>query len=105
MASFAAQAALRAKWSSLVEEHSIEVPPEVTSKVTSVVGWLKQVNTHIICFFSFCMEHDLNVSYMQSILKYTFIILWHFFKVTFILHVVKITLWYFITLLILWDLV
>jgi hypothetical protein len=43
MASFAAQAALRAKWSSLVEEHSIEVPPEVTSKVTSVVGWLKQV--------------------------------------------------------------
>lgn len=44
MASFAAQAALRAKWSSLVEEHSIEVPAEVTSKVTSVVGWLKQVN-------------------------------------------------------------
>lgn len=43
MASFAAQSALRAKWSSLVEEHSIEVPPEVTSKVTSVVGWLKQV--------------------------------------------------------------
>lgn len=47
MASFTAQAALRAKWSSLVEEHSIEVPPEVTSKVTSVVGWLKQVNTNI----------------------------------------------------------
>nr|XP_023022486.1 uncharacterized protein LOC111510780 [Leptinotarsa decemlineata] len=44
MASFTAQAALRAKWSSLVEEHSIEVPPEVTSKVTSVVGWLKQVD-------------------------------------------------------------
>lgn len=43
MASFAAQAALRAKWTSLVEEHTIEVPPEVTSKVTSVVGWLKQV--------------------------------------------------------------
>ncbi|VEN57655.1 unnamed protein product [Callosobruchus maculatus] len=42
MASFTAQAALRAKWSSLVEEHTIEVPPEVTSKVTSVVGWLKQ---------------------------------------------------------------
>lgn len=49
MASFAAQAALRAKWSSLVEEHSIEVPPEVTSKVTSVVGWLKQVNINY-CF-------------------------------------------------------
>lgn len=47
MASFAAQAALRAKWSSLVEEHSIEVPPEVTNKVTSVVGWLKQVTTII----------------------------------------------------------
>lgn len=43
MASFTAQAALRARWSSLVEDHSIEVPPEVTSKVTSVVGWLKQV--------------------------------------------------------------
>lgn len=43
MAGFAAQAALRAKWSSLVEEHSIEVPPEVTNKVTTVVGWLKQV--------------------------------------------------------------
>lgn len=43
MASFTAQAALRAKWSSLVEEHSIEVPAEVTNKVTSVVGWLKQV--------------------------------------------------------------
>lgn len=43
MASFTAQAALRARWSSLVEDHSIEVPPEVTNKVTSVVGWLKQV--------------------------------------------------------------
>lgn len=52
MASFAAQAALRAKWSSLVEEHSIEVPPEVTSKVTSVVGWLKQVNTNIFDMLS-----------------------------------------------------
>ncbi|KAJ3649294.1 hypothetical protein Zmor_021046 [Zophobas morio] len=47
MASFAAQAALRAKWSSLVEEHSIEVPPEVTSKVTSVVGWLKQASLEV----------------------------------------------------------
>ncbi|CAH1162955.1 unnamed protein product [Phaedon cochleariae] len=47
MASFTAQAALRAKWSSLVEEHSIEVPPEVTSKVTSVVGWLKQASLEV----------------------------------------------------------
>lgn len=43
MASFTAQAAIRSKWTSLVEEHTIEVPPEVTNKVTSVVGWLKQV--------------------------------------------------------------
>lgn len=62
MASFAAQAALRAKWSSLVEEHSIEVPPEVTSKVTSVVGWLKQVNINC-CFdmlLAFCMKNTQN---------------------------------------------
>lgn len=44
MASFTAQAALRSKWSSLIEEHPLEVPAEVTSKVTSVVGWLKQVS-------------------------------------------------------------
>lgn len=55
MASFTAQAALRAKWSSLVEEHSIEVPSEVTSKVTSVVGWLKQVN--ILDLLHVCMPH------------------------------------------------
>lgn len=60
MASFAAQAALRAKWSSLVEEHTIEVPAEVTSKVTSVVGWLKQVNIldltllHVACSVCSC---------------------------------------------------
>lgn len=61
MASFAAQAALRAKWSSLVEEHSIEVPPEVTNKVTSVVGWLKQV----FRFYrvSFCVFKCLHVNY------------------------------------------
>uniref|UniRef100_A0AAR5P327 5'-Nucleotidase C-terminal domain-containing protein n=1 Tax=Dendroctonus ponderosae TaxID=77166 RepID=A0AAR5P327_DENPD len=47
MAGFAAQAALRAKWSSLVEEHSIEVPPEVTNKVTTVVGWLKQASLDV----------------------------------------------------------
>nr|CAI5831330.1 unnamed protein product [Callosobruchus analis] len=47
MASFTAQAALRAKWSSLVEDHTIEVPPEVTSKVTSVVGWLKQASLEV----------------------------------------------------------
>lgn len=48
MASFAAQAAIRSKWTSLVEEHTIEVPAEVSSKVTSVVGWLKQVYFSII---------------------------------------------------------
>lgn len=47
MASFTAQAALRAKWSSLVEDHNIEVPPEVTNKVTSVVGWLKQASLEV----------------------------------------------------------
>lgn len=47
MASFAAQAALRSRWSSLVEEHSIDVPVEVSSKVTSVVGWLKQVQNYL----------------------------------------------------------
>ncbi|XP_066142642.1 mannosylglucosyl-3-phosphoglycerate phosphatase isoform X2 [Euwallacea fornicatus] len=47
MASFTAQAALRARWSSLVEDHSIEVPAEVTSKVTSVVGWLKQASLEV----------------------------------------------------------
>ncbi|KAB0805200.1 hypothetical protein PPYR_02170 [Photinus pyralis] len=47
MASFAAQAALRSKWTSLVEEHTIEVPPEVTNKVTSVVGWLKQASLEV----------------------------------------------------------
>ncbi|XP_030759392.1 protein 5NUC [Sitophilus oryzae] len=47
MASFASQAALRAKWSSLVEEHSIDVPSEVTNKVTSVVGWLKQASLEV----------------------------------------------------------
>lgn len=59
MAGFAAQAALRSKWTSLVED-GIEVPPEVSNKVTSVVGWLKQVLLHLhnirsfsmfICFF------------------------------------------------------
>lgn len=44
MASFTAQAALRSKWSTLIEEHPLEVPAEVSSKVTSVVGWLKQVS-------------------------------------------------------------
>lgn len=42
MASFAAQAALRAKWSDLVEGSTFEIP-EVSSGVKSVVGWLKQV--------------------------------------------------------------
>lgn len=58
MASFAAQAALRSKWTSLVEEHTIEVPPEVTSKVTSVVGWLKQVYFPLIfILYKFHLEN------------------------------------------------
>lgn len=44
MASFAAQAAIRSKWTDLVESSSFEVP-EVSSGVRSVVGWLKQVCT------------------------------------------------------------
>lgn len=44
MASFAAQAAIRSKWSDLVESTPLEIPGEVTSGVRSVVGWLKQVN-------------------------------------------------------------
>lgn len=56
MASFAAQAALRSKWTSLVEEHTIEVPAEVSNKVTSVVGWLKQVlvKKHIFLHYKCC---------------------------------------------------
>ncbi|XP_025830788.1 uncharacterized protein LOC108743363 isoform X2 [Agrilus planipennis] len=46
MASFAAQAAIRSKWSSLIED-GIEVPSEVTNKVTSVVGWLKQASLEV----------------------------------------------------------
>lgn len=61
MASFTAQAALRAKWSSLVEDHSIDVPTEVTNKVTSVVGWLKQVYSFKLCFhiYTVCMSYYL----------------------------------------------
>ncbi|KAI4468300.1 nucleotidase-related [Holotrichia oblita] len=47
MAGLPSQAALRARWSSLVEEHNFEVPSEVTSKVTSVVGWLKQASLEV----------------------------------------------------------
>jgi len=44
MASFAAQAAIRSKWTDLVESSpAFEVPGEVSSGVRSVVGWLKQV--------------------------------------------------------------
>lgn len=42
MASFAAQAALRSRWSSLIESTSVDVPGDVTDGVRSVVGWLKQ---------------------------------------------------------------
>jgi len=45
MASFAAQAAIRSKWTDLVESTPFDVPGEVSSGVRSVVGWLKQVNT------------------------------------------------------------
>lgn len=48
MASFAAQAALRSKWTDLVETSTFEVPEEVTSGVKSVVGWLKQVTDHFL---------------------------------------------------------
>lgn len=67
MASFPAQAALRAKWSSLVEDHSIDVPAEVTNKVTSVVGWLKQVYSFNVCVYGshFCSLHEL-LFYTQS---------------------------------------
>lgn len=44
MASFAAQAAIRSKWTDLVESTPFDVPGEVSSGVRSVVGWLKQVN-------------------------------------------------------------
>ncbi|GLH01865.1 Protein 5NUC [Gryllus bimaculatus] len=47
MASFAAQAALRSKWSNLVESSSFEVPGEVSSGVRSVVGWLKQASLEV----------------------------------------------------------
>jgi hypothetical protein len=45
MASFAAQAALRSKWTDLVDSSSFEVPEEVTTGVKNVVGWLKQVTS------------------------------------------------------------
>ncbi|XP_026728619.1 uncharacterized protein LOC113494469 isoform X2 [Trichoplusia ni] len=47
MASFAAQAALRSRWSSLIESTSVDVPGEVTDGVKSVVGWLKQASLEV----------------------------------------------------------
>ncbi|XP_053618466.1 snake venom 5'-nucleotidase isoform X2 [Plodia interpunctella] len=47
MASFAAQAALRSRWSSLIESSSVDVPGEVTDGVRSVVGWLKQASLEV----------------------------------------------------------
>ncbi|CAG5057560.1 unnamed protein product [Parnassius apollo] len=47
MASFAAQAALRSRWSSLIESTSVDVPGEVTDGVRSVVGWLKQASLEV----------------------------------------------------------
>lgn len=46
MASFAAQAALRSKWSDLIEGQTFEVP-EVSSSMKSVVGWLKQASLDV----------------------------------------------------------
>ncbi|KAG8235930.1 hypothetical protein J437_LFUL015995, partial [Ladona fulva] len=43
MANFGTQAAIRSKWTDLVESSTFEVPDEVSSGVRSVVGWLKQV--------------------------------------------------------------
>ncbi|GBP80721.1 hypothetical protein EVAR_57192_1, partial [Eumeta japonica] len=48
MASFAAQAALRSRWSSLIESTSVDVPGEVTDGVRSVVGWLKQARFCVV---------------------------------------------------------
>lgn len=53
MASFTAQAAIRSKWTDLVESSTptFDVPEEVTSGVKNVVGWLKQVTvTFETCF-------------------------------------------------------
>ncbi|XP_028037737.1 protein 5NUC isoform X2 [Bombyx mandarina] len=47
MAQFAAQAALRSRWGSLIESTSIDVPGEVTDGVRSVVGWLKQASLEV----------------------------------------------------------
>ncbi|KAK6633160.1 hypothetical protein RUM43_012904 [Polyplax serrata] len=47
MASFAAQAAIRSKWSDLIESTPLEIPGEVTSGVRSVVGWLKQASLEV----------------------------------------------------------
>lgn len=71
MASFTAQAALRAKWSSLVEDHSIDVPAEVTNKVTSVVGWLKQVYPFklCVCLYTVCMSYCLTLTFSDFILQ------------------------------------
>ncbi|CAB3377336.1 Hypothetical predicted protein [Cloeon dipterum] len=47
MAGFAAQAALRSKWTDLVDTSAFEVPEEVTTGVKSVVGWLKQASHEV----------------------------------------------------------
>lgn len=53
MASFTAQAALRSKWTDLVESTpAFDVPEEVTSGVKNVVGWLKQVKANSLQFFA-----------------------------------------------------
>lgn len=49
MASFTAQAAIRSKWTDLIESSTptIDVPEEVTSGVRNVVGWLKQASLEV----------------------------------------------------------
>lgn len=56
MASFAAQAALRSRWSSLIESTSVDVPGEVTDGVRSVVGWLKQARDFFMLNIDCCSE-------------------------------------------------
>ncbi|XP_071447888.1 mannosylglucosyl-3-phosphoglycerate phosphatase isoform X1 [Hetaerina americana] len=47
MANFGTQAAIRSRWTDLVESSTFEVPDEVSSGVRSVVGWLKQASLEV----------------------------------------------------------
>lgn len=59
MASFAAQAALRSRWSSLIESTSVDVPGEVSDGVRSVVGWLKQAGIYVFSVILFFLELEI----------------------------------------------